>query len=592
MEALPRQEGPLRAGTRELAVTVYRTATLEALAGPLARCTDRLGLKPLKLKFSSLDPLLEVIRQERVPSSSTTAIVILTLDRLREAWDASGRFLGQQAFDYHATLLKLLFQRGAQQCVLVGPLRPIENSFSNADIAEYYKLLSQLTELARGDRRITFLDAPALAAELGEAKAIDRRFWFHYEAPFAPALLERLAETVASTLGQSLGHIKKVVVLDCDNTLWGGVVGEDGLDGIKLSPTDPAGRPYYAFQRQLVSLRRRGVLLCLCSKNNLADVREVFDSHPHSVLKSADFAGERVNWADKAKNLRELATELRLGLDSFVFIDDSDVECALVRSELPEVLVLQVPRVVSNLPGVMQKCMAFNDDDSTKEDALRAQSYVDDKRRELERARHTDILSFLRSLEIVVQIRLGSSATLARLVQLSARTNQFNLTTLRYSEAELASLLSSPEHIVLELDARDRFGVQGITGLCVVSLTDTRLSIDAFMLSCRVLGRKIEQGFLSQAITVARARFGRLPVRGRFIATPKNEQTRFFFKDVGFEVIDSDQGQSDATRKDISFELAVSAEVAFPSHLLLEVEHDRASGASSVGGNGGSEQLS
>ena len=283
---------------------------------------------------------------------------------------------------------------------------------------------------------------------------------------------------------------------------------------------------------------------------------------------------------------------MRLGLDSFVFIDDSDVECELVRTELPEVLVLQVPRSVSNLPGVMQRCVAFSKDDSTKEDDLRAQSYVDDKRRELERARHTDILSFLQSLEIVVQIRLGSSATLARLVQLSARTNQFNLTTLRYSEAELASLLSSPEHIVLELEARDRFGVQGITGLCVVSLTEARLSIDAFMLSCRVLGRKIEQGFLSQAITVARARFGRLPVLGRFIATPKNEQTRFFFKDAGFEVVDSDQGQSDATRKGISFELAANAEVTFPSHLLLEAQHDRASGASSVGGNGGSEQFS
>jgi FkbH-like protein len=435
------------------------------------------------------------------------------------------------------------------------------------------------------------LDTPAIAAELGEAKAVDRRFWFHYEAPFSPALLERVAEAVVVALGRRLGVVKKVIVLDCDNTLWGGVVGEDGLEGIKLSPSEPSGRPYHAFQRQLASLKQRGVLLCLCSKNNLADVHEVFDAHPYSVLKAGDFVAERVTWNDKAKNLRELAKELQLGLDSFVFIDDSDVECSLVRAELPDVEVLQVPRVVSDLPGLLQRCLAFGAEGVTKEDALRAQSYVDDKRRELERARHTDIVGFLQSLEIVLEIRPGSRATLARLVQLAARTNQFNLTTVRYSDAELASLLDSPDHIVLELDARDRFGVQGLTGLCVVSLTCGRLSIDAFMLSCRVLGRKIEQGFLSRAISLARARFGQRPVRGRFIATPKNEQTRDFFKEAGFSMLESEHGQVEVAPVDISFELAADAEVAFPSHLLLEAQHDRASGASGFGGAGSTEHL-
>ncbi len=534
-------------------VFVVRTATVEPFAGALRGAARTRGVD-LRIAFSSYEPMVEV---RRLATTAGTAILFLTLDKLREAWGGA-TLCADAAFEFHRELVFALLSRGANHVIVVAPLKPISGWASSADTAAYYLLIGRIASLAE-DVRITFVDAPAIASDLGEAQAIDRRFWFHYEAPYSRLFLDRLAEVIASAVARKHGHIKKVLVLDCDNTLWGGVVGEDGVAGIKLSTDDPAGRPFVDFQEQVLALKARGVLLCIASKNNADDVAAVFDAHPHCRLKRSDFAAERVDWKDKADNIRAMATELSLSLDSFVFIDDSEVECARVSSALPMVDVLCAPKKASELPTLLQRYHGFDRGVITDADRRRATDYAAERERRDAREAHADLHAFLTSLQINAHVCEPNPDELPRLAQVTQRTNQFNLTTQRFTEAELANLLGASDAMLYKLSVRDRFGDQGVTGFAVVSMTAERYAIDAFMLSCRVLGRGIEHAFLERVVSLSRTRRGDRVFVGRFVASGKNEQTRRFYADAGFNEVDA-AGES-------RFELALGKDVVVPMHI-------------------------
>jgi FkbH-like protein len=348
-----------------------------------------------------------------------------------------------------------------------------------------------------------------------------------------------LAELLASHVAAVHGVPAKVAAVDLDGVLWGGVVGEAGLAGIELGE-EGAGFAFQDFQRQLLRLRDTGVLLALCSKNNPQDSGEVFERHRSMVLRREHFAAERVNWRDKATNLRELADELRLGVDSFVFLDDSPVERAWVRQALPQVVVPELPADPAERPAMLRSLPCLRRIALTAADRARAGSYQAERERRTFSATAASFEEFLVSLEQEVTIERVCDASLARAAQLCQRTNQFNLTTRRYSAGELERMLGEDDLELYTLAVCDRFGDSGITGLAILRLADEQAEIDTLLMSCRILGRRLEDALLAFLAERAGAR-GAVQLIGRYEPTAKNGQAADFYPARHF-VPDAEQG--------------------------------------------------
>lgn len=385
------------------------------------------------------------------------------------------------------------------------------------------------------------IDMGACLSRLGAENFYDLRYWHLAMAPYTTDALAEISGEIFKHLRAVKGQIRKCLVLDCDDTLWGGIVGEDGLAGIRLGAGYP-GSAFQAFQRQILSLQRRGVILAVCSKNNERDVWEVFDSHPDMILKREHISAHRINWSDKAANLRELAQELNIGLDSLVFCDDSAFEATLVRSILPEVAVLHMP---ADRPAeyrwILAACGLFDLPVRTEEDRMRGAMYNAERQRRQVNADATNLDSYLRSLEIRLQIGRADQLSIPRIAQQTQKTNQFNLTTRRYTELDIARFTEADDYDVVWCRVADKFGDMGIIGSCVVKYLDGDAEIDTLLMSCRSLGRKIENRFLAEVVELAKER-GAKRVVGQFIATAKNGQVEDFFPRCGFHPLDPASG--------------------------------------------------
>ncbi|UCH49735.1 MAG: SDR family NAD(P)-dependent oxidoreductase [Betaproteobacteria bacterium] len=317
----------------------------------------------------------------------------------------------------------------------------------------------------------------------------------------------------------------KVIVVDCDNTLWRGVCGEVGARGVQL---DDAA---HALQRFLLQQKQQGMLLCLCSKNSEEDVHRVFETRTDMPLKRSDFVDERINWQPKSENLISLAAGLNLGLDSVVFMDDNVVECAEVAAACPQVLTLQIPAGLSELQRLLDHTWVFDHFTQTEEDAKRTELYqADRQRREVEK-QSDDFRAFLASLNLEIEIQPAAGGDLARVAQLSQRTNQFNFTTIRRTEGEFEALIAQGAVECQTVRVRDRFGEYGLVGLIVFARDGDALAVESFMLSCRVLGRGVEHRVMAnlgrRALDCSAAR-----VRVRFEETSANRPARLFLEDV------------------------------------------------------------
>jgi FkbH-like protein len=384
-----------------------------------------------------------------------------------------------------------------------------------------------------------FLDLDDVMAQIGRDAFFDPRFWYSVRFPFAAAAACEVSRRVVG-LGACLKFPKaKVIALDIDNTLWGGVVGEDGFDGIAIGHEYP-GNAYMAFQRRLLDFQQRGFLLALCSKNNPSDVEEVLKTHPHQLLKAEHFAATRINWEPKTDNLVALAEELNLGLDSFIFVDDSDYECALVRRELPQVEVVQTPVRPVEVPYCLDQVSRLELLTLTAEDLRRTEMYAQERiRRQLRRNADESgggLDGYLASLEMVMTVGIDDPAPLKRLAQLTQKTNQFNLTTRRYDEQHMRRLIDSPDWMVTHFSLRDVFGDSGIVGLCLFELSEPGVAgLDTYLMSCRVIGRKAESAFLN-VLLKRLAAAGVREVVADYLPTPKNGLVANFLTDHGFEV--------------------------------------------------------
>jgi FkbH-like protein len=398
------------------------------------------------------------------------------------------------------------------------------------------------------DHQVLVFDFDGWLGYRGKEQNMYAKFFFLADMRLNPEIMPALAKELCAYLIAVFGKTKKCLVLDLDNTLWGGIIGEDGLSGISLAPHG-AGQEFYLFQKTILAFHRRGIILAINSKNNWEDAMEVFEKHPHMILKREHFAAMRINWQDKIANFRELAEEINIGLDSMVFADDDPANRAMVNEFLPEVDILDVPGDTALYFKALLDYKGFSILEFTEEDKKRGEMYFAESQRREIKSQATDLDSFLRGLDLAISIEPISELTLPRAAQLTQKTNQFNLTTCRYQVEDIKNFISNG-YKIWTLSAKDRFGNYGMTGLLIARKEKENWAIGTFLLSCRILGKRIEEQFLNFALNELKSA-GVKKVLAEYIATKKNGQVKDFYGKMGFKKISSEENK-DVWQVDLS----------------------------------------
>ena len=380
---------------------------------------------------------------------------------------------------------------------------------------------------------VQICDREYLEARLGLEKAEDRRGWFESKQPGSPALLASLATEAARLIAGARRPMRKVLVVDLDNTLWGGVIGDEGLAGIELGDNSPRGEAFKDFQKYVKSLKDRGVLLAVCSKNDQEKALEPFAKHPEMILQREDFVAFCANWEPKPENLRRIAKELRLGLDSFVFADDNPAEIEIVRQFAPEVGRVLLGPDPADYVSQLQDARFFEPRQITREDERRSEQYHAEAERKKIESQCANMDSYLASLEMVAEIHPFRPLDLPRVAQLVAKSNQFNLTTRRHSEAELGAIMTHPDTGHFSVRLRDRFGDHGLISVVILRFAKGVAEVDTWLMSCRVLKRGVEEGVLNEMIRLAQGRDCE-EIRGVYRPTPKNTLVQGLYLQMGF----------------------------------------------------------
>jgi len=405
---------------------------------------------------------------------------------------------------------------------------------NNGEVNTLREINKNLIELLSGYKGTYVIDIENLRSIIGYENFIDNRNWYLSKLPYSQKALRLISREYIKFLKPLRGKIKKCIVLDCDNTLWGGIIGEEGINNIQLGNTFP-GSTYVDFQKSILNLYNRGIMLAICSKNNENDVMEVFEKHPNMVLKKDHFVSMKINWTDKATNIKEIARDLNIGLDSIVFIDDNQFELNQVKQILPDIDVIPVVNPVGCMyKDIIYRTGFFETLSLSEEDRIRNELYKADSKRELLKSKTKTLEDFFINLEMEVYIQNVDDFSIPRIAQLTQKTNQFNLTTKRYTEADISSLSKSKEWSVRYLELKDKFGNNGIVGVAILHFLPNVAAIDTFLLSCRVIGRTVETVFLMDCIELAKKR-GYNEIIGSYIPTKKNIQVESFYPEQGFE---------------------------------------------------------
>ncbi len=484
------------------------------------------------------------------PNAPDLIAVAFRLEDLAPSDDA--RVVAEAA---EATLAAIRHLRANYQgtIVLGMPPRPRSSNeglsaFSRSSplTAYWYSVCAKICELAQSHARIYTIDIEELIGRLGEADSLSPRDDMLYRQPYSPKLQLKLAERIVRFQTIQTREPKKCIVLDCDNTLWGGIIGEDGVSGVALSDDFP-GRPFREFQRQLKALRETGVMLAVCSKNNPCEVDEMFESHSAMVLTKSDISAWQVNWEPKSSNLKKIAETLNIGLDSLVFIDDSPFEIDEVATNAAGVTCLLLPDdTVSILTLLKGNYQLFDRLEITAEDAQRVAMMQHEVSR-MELAQTLAPEDYLASLDLRIKIMPVGEGEISRVVQLVNKTNQFNVTTKRYTTQEISDFVKDPKSDVYCVSVEDRFGEYGIVGVAILLHSGQVSYFDTLLLSCRVLARGVESAIIGFGIEQSRRR-GSSAIVGEVIETRKNGMVADLFERHGFELTASQEGKTTFTR--------------------------------------------
>ena len=413
------------------------------------------------------------------------------------------------------------------------PLGNLDGIAHQGRIAFLNRLNVEFAAHARADQRFHLIDIQYLSAKVGLDRWADPDYWFGYKMAITPVGAVYVGNTVASVINSIYGRSRKCLVLDLDNTLWGGVIGDDGVANLKLGRETPVGESFVAFQQFAKELSGRGILLAVCSKNNPETARQGF-THPDSVLTLEDFSAFYANWEPKHENIAGIARTLNIGLDSLVFVDDNPAERALVSAQLPSVAVPDVGADVSRFPAILDTHGYFEPVRINKDDVQRAQYYQDNARRDEVAATYQNYGEFLDSLEMTAEIAPFTSVYLDRIAQLTNKSNQFNLTTRRYTIAEIERFSQDPCCITLYGRLIDKFGDNGLISVVTARISGTEAAVDLWLMSCRVLKRGMEQAMLDALVEQCQSR-GIASILGTYIPTAKNSMVAGHFQTLGFQ---------------------------------------------------------
>lgn len=437
---------------------------------------------------------------------------------------------------------------------LVPPVEPLFGSFDAVEAGSVMAMITafnaELAGLAAA-KTVILVDLARIAGWVGLHHWHDAGQWHQAKFAIGPDAVPLAADAIARVLGAIRGTSRKALVLDLDNTLWGGIIGDDGVDGIAIGQGSARGEAFLAIQQMALALRQRGIVLAVCSKNDEDVARVPFRDHPDMVLREEHIAVFVANWGDKATNLRAIAAALNIGLDALVFLDDNPVERAQVRRELPMVAVPEVPADPALYPRALAaagyfEAITFGDDDRVRADAYRANA---------ERAAFagtSDMAGYLQSLDMVADVRPFDSVNRARIAQLINKSNQFNLTTRRYTEREVAAMEGDAALATLQFRLVDRFGDNGMIAVVVLRPADSQtLEIDTWLMSCRVLGRRMEEATLFHIIAAGR-KLGATAITGTYLPTAKNRMVADHYGKLGFTLVSAGDDGSSRWRLDLA----------------------------------------
>lgn len=528
----------------KLSVLSNCTADLILDVLPVAAARHHLNLTTNLGEFGQI--MQDAINPDSNVFKDNPDAILLMLDHRwydRETFEIDKEAFVDRAMDKLVMVLDAIEQSssGAIQIILQTIAPPAQQLFGSFDrvvgkvtMRDIDALNSAIVALSQ-KRGCLILDIATLGEIIGTARFHDFVSYNLYKLPFASAVAPLFCDWIARLLAAVRGKTRKCLVLDLDNTIWGGAIGDEGLEGIILGPGDAAGEAFLAIQSFASSLKNRGIILAVCSKNDEAIARSAFQMHPEMLLKEDDIAVFTANWHDKASNIKAIASALNIGTDALVFLDDNPIERALVRRTLPLVAVPEVDNDPVNYLATLGAAGYFEALTFSKEDVDRAQSYVSNVRRLELRAEFRDLGDYLTSLEMEVEFCDFRKVDRPRVVQLINKTNQFNLTNQRYTEAAITDMEVSSKFLGRSCRLKDKFGDFGIIGITIVNkIKSDHWAIDTWLMSCRVMGREVEYAMLNDLIKLARAN-KILTLRAHFLPTGKNTVVSEMYDRLGFE---------------------------------------------------------
>jgi FkbH-like protein len=398
-----------------------------------------------------------------------------------------------------------------------------------------YDFNAKLSDTFRSDPQVFLFDFNSFVSKYGEVNVLDYRQFLVGDIKVSLSHIPHLAEELMGYVKANLGVNRKCIVLDLDNTLWGGIIGEDGFDRIDLS-LKPPGMAFVEFQRVLLALYQRGIILAVNSRNNEDDALKAIREHPYMVLREENFATMKINWNDKITNMKEIAEELNIGLESIVYFDDDPINRELMLKAIPQIMTVNLPDDPSLYASTLMRINDFNALAVTSEDTKRGQMYKQEQKRIKLKNSASNLEDFLKQLEIKVTMKKANDFTIPRIAQLTLKTNQFNLTTRRYQEEDVQMFAHDQTRLIGCAQTQDKFGDNGITGVYIVNknLADKEWFIDTFLLSCRVMGRGIENVMLGYILSKAKEE-GVVKVKAEFIPTKKNKPCEHLLPNFGFK---------------------------------------------------------
>ena len=419
-------------------------------------------------------------------------------------------------------------------------------------------LNKNLKELSRNINSFYVYDFNSFVTKFGEKNILDYKKMNYGDIKINFDIIPHLIYDFLGYVKPILGLNKKCLVLDLDNTLWGNIIGEDGFEGIKLGPY-PVGRSFVEFQKVIKSLSENGIILAINSKNNQNEAMKVINEHPHMILREKDFSCIKINWNDKISNMKEIAKELNIGLDSIVFFDDDPINRELLRMSIPEVNTIELPKDPSTYSQILRNLNDFNTLKITNDDVQRKIMYEQEHDRKKLQSSTENLNEYLKKLDIKIKMKLDDKLLISRISQLILKTNQFNLTTKRYQEEKIEEFIEDETMIVGCSEVNDKFGENGITNVFIIKTKSNEWIIDTFLLSCRVMGRGIEEGIIGKILEIAKEK-GIERITATFIPTEKNKPSENFLKDYGFEKVDE------------KWVFLLKNKIKIPDHLQVELK--------------------